>query len=108
MSSQVNISKLKQYGCTKATITISFTVNEIKDGYQHVNIRDTNGNSLCYDGAEMKFNAGGVGKGSSSHSYTYDVSIDQLATSLRISLRATGAGEDDWEFKNLKITIDFK
>jgi hypothetical protein len=56
----------------------------------------------------LKFSAGGVGKGSSSHSYTYNVSIDQLATSLRISLRATGAGEDDWEFKNLKITIDFK
>ena len=108
MANQVNIAKLKQYGCTKATITISFTINEIKDGYQHVNIRDTNGNSLCPDAHEYKFNTGGTGKGSASHSYTYDVTIDQLATSLRISLRATGAGEDDWEFKNLKITIDFK
>ena len=108
MSNQVDISKLKQYGCTKATITVSFTINELKDGYQYVNIRDTNGNSLCTDGVEMKFNTSGVGTGSASHSYTYNVSIDQLATSLRISLRADGAGEDDWEFKNLKITIDFK
>ena len=105
MSNQVNISKLKQYGCTAATITVSFTVNELNDGYQYVNIRDTNENSLS--GGAMKYNTSGVGKGSASHAYTYTVSIDQLASKLHISLDASGSSGDDWEFKNLTITINF-
>ena len=106
MSNQVNISKLKQYGCTKATITISFTVNEVKDGYQYVNIRDTNMDS--FSGGAMKYNTSGVGTGSQSHSYTYEnISIDRLSTELHISLDESGSGQNTWEFKDVTITINF-
>ena len=105
MANQVNISQLKNYGCTKAKITITFTINEITDGHQYVNIRDTNMNSLS---GLMEYTTGGVGKkGSASYSYTYTVSIDKLATKLHISLDESGAGDNSWEFKDLTITINF-
>ena len=105
MSSQVNTAKLKEYGCTRATIEVYFTINEVKDGYQYVNIRDTNGNSLS-EGA-MKYNTSGVGTGSESHNYSYTVSIDKMSGKLIISLDESGAGKNDWEFKNVTIIITF-
>lgn len=105
MANQVNISQLKNYGCKTAKITITFTINEITDGHQYVNIRDTNMTSLS---GLMEYKTAGVGKkGSASYSYSYTVSIDRLATKLHISLDDSGVGDNSWEFKNLTITINF-
>ena len=107
MSSQVNIAKLKQYGCNAATITITYTIKELNDGYQYVNIRNTNEVSIS-EGA-MKYNTGGTGKDSTTDTFIfYYLPIDELAKKLHISLDASGAGDDDWEFRNITITIDFQ
>ena len=105
MSNQVNISKLKQYGCTKASITISYTVKEVHDGYQYISFRKSN-EELLPDG-KKEYNTGGVGKGSASHTYTCTASIDDLVTKLHISLAAGGSLDDNWEFRDVTITINF-
>jgi hypothetical protein len=80
-------------------------VKEVHDGYQYISFRKSN-EDLLPEG-KKEYNTGGVGKGSASHTYTCTTSIDDLATKLHISFAAGGSFDDNWEFRDVTITINF-
>ena len=108
MSDQVRVDKLKAMGLTKAKVTWSFTINELNDGYQDVNL------SVCSDANHSvtnlwveTLNTGGVGKDSAVYSVVYYPTIDQAFHHVHIEMKGSGSLEDDFECKNVIIQVEF-
>ena len=108
MSDQVRVDKLKAMGLTKAKVTWSFTINELNDGYQDVNLSVcSNANHSVTNLWVETLNTGGVGKDSAAYSVVYYPTIDQAFHHVHIEMKGSGAGADDFEYKNVVIQVEF-
>ena len=108
MSDQVRVDKLKAMGLTKAKVTWSFTINELNDGYQDVNLSVcSNANHSVTNLWVETLNTGGVGKDSAVYSVVYYPTIDQAFHHVHIEMKGSGAGADDFECKNVVVQVEF-
>jgi hypothetical protein len=55
----------------------------------------------------IEYNTAGNSVGSSSKTYTNDIPIDMIMSTFGISLDDRGAFKNNWEFKNVTITITY-
>lgn len=86
-------------------IQISFTMWEVKDGYQDIYLY--NGSNEVWSTTINR----GVGKDTSPQAYSYTIDLNvydyRTVDLLVLKFHAHGTFEDDWQFSNFVMTITF-
>ena len=123
LSDYFDVDAAVSAGYTKLSVTFTFDVRELDDGYQYVFFyadKNCKGNSFFdkvvdefYDPAdpsllyEYRLEHGGSKKNTSwgSHTFTTTLKLSRLIDDLYIRYGASGKYNDDWENKNIVVTF---
>lgn len=125
LSNYLDVKAANQAGYTKLLVTLTFEVQEIEDGYQYVylysdrncnenSVRDKIGDDEVYDSEdpsllyEHRFEYGGEKKVTDwgTHSFSATITMNRLKDDLYIRYGASGSYDDDWQNRNIVVTVD--
>jgi hypothetical protein len=100
---------LENNGLTHVIINIKLDVYEKDDGVEYIYIYDNKDNKSNTPIAEISFEHGGSTKLSDwrTHTFEFDIPISLLEEGFTIRYGAKGVGNDDWDNKNLHVTLIF-
>lgn len=109
---EYGIGVLAQNGFKNVTITYSAEMREINHGYQYLFLYkslEDNNNHLLYT-KQFELNGNKLQKNYTNESFTFsDIPIREFLDTHLLVFRygASGSANDDWQNKNVKITLTF-
>lgn len=114
LNNAFDIEAFHQSNITLMTITYSFHIHELDDGYQSIYFsgdKPSYNNTLSFTKlyhSEKNIDAGGSKIADEDHSGSFNIRIDELASNmLYVTFDAHGKNSDDWVCSNVRIQLRF-